>query len=188
MSDYDLNDVYPSMAGMEGSRGALQRKKPQGSTEVYDSSAFKKVVAEADERRRLREDKARKISEAPGLYSQEEKTTSDDEEGESDLEDDEDFDSDEEVSADLDVGEDLDDYETLDDDAVKDALDKAEESMRAEWKGDYDKNIDLAKRALKTLGGDDLKKLLDKSGLGNNPAMIRMFFEAGKKIGAARFS
>jgi hypothetical protein len=67
--------------------------------------------------------------------------------------------------------------------ATKDALDRAEEAMRGEWKGDYDKNIELAKRALKTIGGDDLNKLLDESGLGNNPSMVKAFYTIGKKIG-----
>jgi hypothetical protein len=72
--------------------------------------------------------------------------------------------------------------------AENDAISKAEEAMRGEWKGDYDKNIELARRALKTFGGDDLVKILETVEiygikLGNHPAINKTFREIGMKIG-----
>lgn len=45
-----------------------------------------------------------------------------------------------------------------------------------------DANIALGKRALETFGGPELKDLLDSTGFGNNPAIIRAFVKIGKAI------
>jgi hypothetical protein len=45
-----------------------------------------------------------------------------------------------------------------------------------------DANIALGKRALETFGGQDLKDLLESTGFGNNPAIIRAFVKIGKAI------
>lgn len=43
-------------------------------------------------------------------------------------------------------------------------------------------NLAIAKRALDTFGTPELNKLLDVTGLGNNPEIIRAFYRAGKAI------
>lgn len=43
-------------------------------------------------------------------------------------------------------------------------------------------NLALAKKALDTFGTPELRTLLDDSGLGDHPEVIRMFFRAGKAI------
>lgn len=70
--------------------------------------------------------------------------------------------------------------------ASKDATIKA---LEAEWKGDLGANIEVAKKAAIALGGQELFDYLDKSGLGNNVALIKAFNKMGKMMsedGAAR--
>lgn len=43
-------------------------------------------------------------------------------------------------------------------------------------------NLAVAKKALDTFGNDALRELLNTSGLGNHPEIIRAFFKAGKAI------
>lgn len=43
-------------------------------------------------------------------------------------------------------------------------------------------NLSVAKRALDTFGTPELRSLLNDSGLGNHPELIRFFFRAGKAI------
>jgi len=53
-----------------------------------------------------------------------------------------------------------------------------------------DENLGLAKRAIETFGDDDLAQIMsapsadnpDGLGLGNHPAMIRLFYRVGKSI------
>ncbi len=44
-------------------------------------------------------------------------------------------------------------------------------------------NLDIAKQSLNSFGTDALKSLLQESGLGNHPEMIRFMYRAGKAIG-----
>lgn len=48
-------------------------------------------------------------------------------------------------------------------------------------------NLTVAKKALDTFGSPELKKLLNESGLGNNPEVIRAFYRAGKAISEDKF-
>jgi hypothetical protein len=43
-------------------------------------------------------------------------------------------------------------------------------------------NLAVAKRAMDTFGTPELAKLLNESGLGNHPEVIRVFYRAGKAI------
>lgn len=43
-------------------------------------------------------------------------------------------------------------------------------------------NLVVAKKAMDTFGTPELKALLDESGLGNHPEVIRVFYRAGKAI------
>lgn len=67
------------------------------------------------------------------------------------------------------------------------------EAIRAEWGqqsttdqefgGDkLQENLAVAKKALDTFGTPELAKLLNESGLGNHPEVIRVFYRAGKAI------
>lgn len=48
-------------------------------------------------------------------------------------------------------------------------------------------NLALAKQALDTFGTPELRTLLEKSGLGNHPEVIRVFYRTGKAISEDRF-
>jgi hypothetical protein len=48
-------------------------------------------------------------------------------------------------------------------------------------------NLGVARKALETFGSSDLRKLLDETGLGNHPEVIRFMFRAGKAISGDRF-
>lgn len=65
------------------------------------------------------------------------------------------------------------------------------EAMRSEWAAaatadtefggeKLQENLSVAKKALDTFGTPELKKLLNESGLGNHPEIIRAFYRAGK--------
>lgn len=47
----------------------------------------------------------------------------------------------------------------------------------------FDQNIALAQAAVEKLGGDDLKKVLDETGLGNLPPLIKAFAKMGRMMG-----
>lgn len=59
-------------------------------------------------------------------------------------------------------------------------------ALKELWHVDYDKNIEVARRAMRELVTGDLvepfKTLIEESGLGNNPVFIRGFQEIGSKI------
>jgi hypothetical protein len=72
------------------------------------------------------------------------------------------------------------------------------ESVRTEWaeasKGDQEfggdklnENLAVAKKALDKFGSPELRTLLNESGLGNNPEVIRFMYRAGKSISEDTF-
>jgi hypothetical protein len=72
------------------------------------------------------------------------------------------------------------------------------ENAKAEWVksatadkefgGDkLNENLATAKKALETFGTPELRALLNESGLGNHPEIIRAFYRAGKQISEDRF-
>lgn len=75
---------------------------------------------------------------------------------------------------------------------------QAVEAARAQWATDsrsdkefggdkLDENLATAKKALDTFGTPELRMLLNESGLGNHPEIIRAFYRAGKAISEDRF-
>jgi len=72
------------------------------------------------------------------------------------------------------------------------------DAVRTQWKtasetdkefgGDkFQENLGIAKKAVDTFGTPELRTLLESSGLGNNPEMIRFFYRAGKAISEDKF-
>ena len=49
--------------------------------------------------------------------------------------------------------------------------------------GKLDENLSVAKRALDTFGTPELRKMLNESGLGNHPEIIRFMYKAGQTLG-----
>jgi hypothetical protein len=46
----------------------------------------------------------------------------------------------------------------------------------------FDENISLAKQALDKFGGQELKDLLQSTGFGNHPAIVKAFYNIGKSV------
>ena len=61
-------------------------------------------------------------------------------------------------------------------------LEKAQDTMRREFGAAYEEKMNMAQNAAKEFGGDELVNLLDSTGLGNNPAVIKAFANIGKAI------
>lgn len=63
-------------------------------------------------------------------------------------------------------------------------------AMKEEWTKElkqefgkaFDERTDLAKRAVDKFGGDDFKKYLDETGMGNNPMLVKLFANIGELI------
>lgn len=51
----------------------------------------------------------------------------------------------------------------------------------------FDANLGVARKAIETFGSKELTELLDASGFGNHPAVIRAFWKAGKAISEGNF-
>jgi hypothetical protein len=77
--------------------------------------------------------------------------------------------------------------------AVKASQEKQMEVARTEWADQAladkefggekaQENLAVAKKALDAFGSDGLRELLDATGLGNHPEIIRAFYRAGKAI------
>lgn len=75
---------------------------------------------------------------------------------------------------------------------------EAVEAIRTQWADDakadkeiggdkLDENLATAKKAIDQFGTPELRTLLDQSGLGNHPEVIRAFYRAGKAISEDRF-
>jgi hypothetical protein len=67
------------------------------------------------------------------------------------------------------------------------AQEEASKLLQAEWRKDYDTNLALASKTMRALGGQELAEYLDKSGLGNNPMLIRAFQRAGRMLSEDSF-
>lgn len=62
----------------------------------------------------------------------------------------------------------------------------AEASLKAEWGDAYKQNLDAAAQAAIRFGGEDYKKYLDESGMGNDPRSMKAWLkvaEAGREAG-----
>ena len=60
---------------------------------------------------------------------------------------------------------------------------QAASALKDEWGADYSVRLAQAARAARYFGGEDLVTLLNESGLGNNPQLIRAFEKAGALLG-----
>ena len=64
----------------------------------------------------------------------------------------------------------------------------ADSKSDKEFGGDkLGENMAIAKKALETFGTPELTKMLDETGMGNHPEIIRAFFRAGLKISSGTF-
>jgi len=66
--------------------------------------------------------------------------------------------------------------------AREDALLKAQTELRNEFGGKYDGMISTAVKVVDKFGGQEVKDLMNDSGLGNHPAVIKMMSKIGSKL------
>lgn len=59
----------------------------------------------------------------------------------------------------------------------------ADEVLRKEWGRAYDEKLASAHRAVNELADDKLVDLLEKTGLGNHPTMVKLFAQLGEYMG-----
>jgi hypothetical protein len=59
---------------------------------------------------------------------------------------------------------------------------QAEDELRKEFGNAFDQEIRLAKGAVAKFGGDELSAMLDETGLGDNPHLVRAFAKIGRAI------
>lgn len=64
----------------------------------------------------------------------------------------------------------------------EDALVQATTQMRQEFGKAYDEKMEMAKNAARQYGGEELMTLLETTGLGNEPALIKAFANIGKAV------
>lgn len=74
------------------------------------------------------------------------------------------------------------DYSKDVDMAGSQGIEKATQELKKTWGERFDANIGLTQRAVAKLGGVELQAVLDSTGLGNHPDIIRAFHRAGKMM------
>lgn len=67
---------------------------------------------------------------------------------------------------------------------------EAETALRREWGGDYERNLNLSRRALREFGGEELLGFLSRTRadgmqLANHPEIVRWAANAGRALGEA---
>jgi len=62
------------------------------------------------------------------------------------------------------------------------AIQKGVDELKQEWGRAFDQEVGDAKQAIKYLNNADFNEWLDKSGLGNNPMLIKVFNKFGKLL------
>jgi hypothetical protein len=68
-------------------------------------------------------------------------------------------------------------------DAMKQAKAQAVDGLKKEWGEGFDKNISLAKMAVKESGVQGLEEYLTKTGLGDDPVVIKLMAKMGSMFG-----
>lgn len=66
--------------------------------------------------------------------------------------------------------------------AAESAHAQAVNSLRDEWGDDYGNKVDVAQAMIRKFGDDQLATVLDETGMGDNPALIKMLAKAGVSI------
>lgn len=67
--------------------------------------------------------------------------------------------------------------------ADTEALESARTELRRDWGGDFERNVEYARRALAAFGGDELVGTLGAAGLDTHPAVARAFARIGRQMG-----
>jgi hypothetical protein len=60
---------------------------------------------------------------------------------------------------------------------------EAEDALKAKYGNNFSRNMAISQRALKAVDEDgSIKEFLEDTGLGNHPALIKMFLDYGKRM------
>lgn len=70
---------------------------------------------------------------------------------------------------------------------AKYARQQAEQTLKAEFGPAFDENMAIVRRAFAKFATPEITEQINKSGLGNNPAFIKMFLTIGKEISESTF-
>lgn len=70
--------------------------------------------------------------------------------------------------------------------AFRTSLEEGVANLKKEWGADFDKKIGPAAASIKEFGGDDFVKVLDESGLGNHPMLIKYAVGTSAEIAGLR--
>jgi hypothetical protein len=70
----------------------------------------------------------------------------------------------------------------IDANARQKAFDDGMEALKKEHGDKYPEYVKTVDRAVQKFGGDEFKKFMDDSGLGNNPVIVKTFYNIGKAI------
>ncbi len=65
---------------------------------------------------------------------------------------------------------------------MTDTAKKHVEAVQKEWGADYQANLQIAQRGIARFVSNDMKALLDETGLGNHPEFLKAFLGIGKMI------
>lgn len=65
---------------------------------------------------------------------------------------------------------------------------KADPVLKGTKPGEFEANIALANKAVVKFGGSELQKLLDSTGLGDHPVVVRLFYSIGKAMAEDKVS
>jgi len=66
------------------------------------------------------------------------------------------------------------------------ALQDGEKALKKEWRTDYSANLDVAKRGYKEFVDKEVAELINVAGIGNHPALLKLFHRIGQKLTADR--
>lgn len=67
------------------------------------------------------------------------------------------------------------------------AADEGMEAIKKEHGDQYPEYVKTVDRAVQQFGGDEFKKFMDDSGMGNNPAIVKTFYNIGKAMSEDTF-
>lgn len=72
--------------------------------------------------------------------------------------------------------------ETFQAEAAEKRKNDAVNTLKDEWKDKYDQNLDVSKKAFRAVADPEIIDVMDKSGWGDHPMMIRLFHKIGTMI------
>lgn len=71
---------------------------------------------------------------------------------------------------------------------VNQSRQNAQAELKREWGPAYDKNLNMARAAVRDFGGEEAFQILNQYGLGDNPVILKMLAKAGSTLGEDKIS